>query len=472
MEPTAFPRMHCNRRISELKLYSCRKLLALAVISLFVTLSHAAQGAISIINAVAHYPEQTITISGQGFTSSTKLSVTLGDTPLVITSSNVTTIQANLPNSIGPGSYHLTVISRTDTAELDVTLGTVGPTGATGPQGVTGVTGATGSQGIAGATGATGSTGVAGATGSQGIAGVTGPTGSQGLAGTTGATGPQGIAGATGVTGPQGATGPQGIVGATGPNGSQGVTGPQGATGPQGIVGATGPTGSQGVTGATGATGPQGIVGATGPSGPQGVTGPQGAIGPQGIAGPTGATGSVGATGATGIAGTNGATGATGPTGASPFSLNGTSAYYNAGNVGIGTDTPGHQLVVAGDASNYPAVSDANALVELRRAGPVNAYVNPPLGLGTFGTWGFAKNGTPRGGLRYFPDAPERQSLLSPDASPVEALTIVPGGNVGIGTNAPTAPLHIRGYDPNGSTAKFERGLAGEKTLWLRAIAT
>ena len=36
------------------------------------------------------------------------------------------------------------------------------------------------------------------------------------------------------------------------------------------------------------------------------------------------------------------------PTGASPFSLNGTSAYYSDGNVGIGTANPGQELSVAG----------------------------------------------------------------------------------------------------------------------------
>lgn len=42
------------------------QLLALAVISLLVTFSSATQGAISITNAVAHYSDRTITITGQG----------------------------------------------------------------------------------------------------------------------------------------------------------------------------------------------------------------------------------------------------------------------------------------------------------------------------------------------------------------------------------------------------------------------
>jgi len=66
-----------------------------------------------------------------------------------------------------------------------------------------------------------------------------------------------------------------------------------------------------------------------------------GPMGPQGPAGPTGATGNTGPTGVQG---------AIGPIGASPFSLNGTSAFYNAGNVGIGTASPAHRLNVAGDA--------------------------------------------------------------------------------------------------------------------------
>src|SRR5438874_396569 len=64
------------------------------------------------------------------------------------------------------------------------------------------------------------------------------------------------------------------------------------------------------------------------------------ATGSDGINGTNGATGATGPIGPTGTQGIAGATGATGATGASPFSLNGTSAYYNAGHVGIGTSTP------------------------------------------------------------------------------------------------------------------------------------
>ncbi len=155
-------------------------------------------------------------------------------------------------------------------------IGVTGPTGVTGPIGVTGPTGATGPIGVTGPTGATGPIGVTGSTGATGPIGVTGPTGATGPIGITGPTGP------IGVTGPTGATGPIGITGPTGPIG---VTGPTGATGPIGI---TGPTGPIGVTGPTGATGPIGITGPTGPTGPIGITGPTGPTGPIGVTGPTG----------------------------------------------------------------------------------------------------------------------------------------------------------------------------------------
>ncbi|HVS19000.1 MAG TPA: FG-GAP-like repeat-containing protein [Planctomycetota bacterium] len=62
-----------------------------------------------------------------------------------------------------------------------------------------------------------------------------------------------------------------------------------------------------------------------GPTGPQGPAGPEGAAGPVGPTGPTGPTG---------------------PAGASPFTLNGTSAVYTQGNVGVGLTSPVYPLQV------------------------------------------------------------------------------------------------------------------------------
>jgi hypothetical protein len=103
-----------------------------------------------------------------------------------------------------------------------ITLGYVGPFGATGATGVAGPTGASGPTGAIGITGATGATGGIGAVGATGIIGV------------SGATGAIGITGATGVSGPTGPGGPAGITGATGPIGPTGIVGVTGATGPIG----------------------------------------------------------------------------------------------------------------------------------------------------------------------------------------------------------------------------------------------
>jgi hypothetical protein len=100
-----------------------------------------------------------------------------------------------------------------------VTLGYVGPQGATGATGVVGVTGATGVIGISGATG------VVGVSGATGVEGITGPTGPQGATGIQGPTGVIGVSGATGVVGETGIQGPTGVIGVSGATGITGATG-------------------------------------------------------------------------------------------------------------------------------------------------------------------------------------------------------------------------------------------------------
>ena len=134
-----------------------------------------------------------------------------------------------------------------------------------------------------------------------------------------------------------------GATGATGPTGSQGSTGSTGPTGP------TGPTGSPGSAGATGSTGPTGPTGSQGPTGSPGPTGPTGSPGATGVTGPTGPTGPSGGVGATG------STGPTGPTGSTIFSLNGSSAYYTSGKVGIGTSSPGDLLTLDNNSASSTA---------------------------------------------------------------------------------------------------------------------
>jgi hypothetical protein len=102
--------------------------------------------------------------------------------------------------------------------------------------------------------------------------------GPQGPAGSIGAQGP------TGPTGNQGIQGPAGTAGAQGP---QGIQGPAGAVGPQGAQGPTGPTGNQGAQGVAGEQGPQGIQGVQGNVGPAGPQGPAGLLSSGSAAGNT-----------------------------------------------------------------------------------------------------------------------------------------------------------------------------------------
>ncbi len=122
--------------------------------------------------------------------------------------------------------------------------GPSGNDGATGPTGAAStVPGPTGPQGPTGANGTIGATGVQGPTGPTGVAGTngsTGPTGPQGIPGPTGMPGPTGLNGTIGATGPIGPSGTNGIAGATGATGSTGPTGNVGATGAQGVTGPTG----------------------------------------------------------------------------------------------------------------------------------------------------------------------------------------------------------------------------------------
>ncbi len=153
--------------------------------------------------------------------------------------------------------------------------------------------------------------------------------------------------------------GPQGLPGN---DGSDGAVGAQGPAGNDGAVGAQGPAGNDGAVGAQGPAGNDGAVGAQGPQGPAGADGTNGTDGTDGATGPAGVDG---ADGATGLAGADGADGATGPAGSDgtdgtdgvdcanlydhPWNQFGTDAYYNDGNVGIGTTSPGAKLEVNGE---------------------------------------------------------------------------------------------------------------------------
>jgi hypothetical protein len=173
-----------------------------------------------------------MTVGGSVFGVSQPI-VTVDLQPVDVVSYTDTKIVVNLPASLLPGAYLLTVTNTTDllSGSFDATLGAAGPAGAAGPVGPVGPAGA---QGPAGAPGATGAQGPAGPQGAQCTIGATGAAGPQGPAGMTGPAGPKGQQGNPGPLGPPG---PQGATGATGPAGAAGASGPAGPQGPQGPSG-------------------------------------------------------------------------------------------------------------------------------------------------------------------------------------------------------------------------------------------
>lgn len=173
----------------------------------------------------------TIGTGTQSLTVGTGLSYTVGQPVVIAYGATYEMFGDVVSYSSGTGAMVVNVIDTLGTGTLsswNVNIaGQVGPTGATGPQGIQGVVGPTGPQGI------------------QGLTGPTGPTGSTG---NTGAAGPTGPTGSTGAVGPTGPTGAQGVQGPTGPTGSTGAVGPTGPTGSTGSTGPTGPTGTAGPT--------------------------------------------------------------------------------------------------------------------------------------------------------------------------------------------------------------------------------
>jgi hypothetical protein len=196
----------------------------------------------SVVPNLTTTPQQ-ITITGKHLTgdhwdSHSAPTVALGGEPLTVTSFTDTTIEANLPTGIVPGTYLLVLAHGFfPAATFNLTVGGGGTQGEQGPPGPAGPAGPMGLPGLPGLPGATGATGPAGPSGPAGLPGASGPAGPVGPAGTPGATGPAGPVGPAGAPGATGAVGPVGPVGPAGPTGATGAEGPSGPTGPAGPQG-------------------------------------------------------------------------------------------------------------------------------------------------------------------------------------------------------------------------------------------
>lgn len=329
--------------------------------------------------------------------------------------------------------------------------GQTGATGATGV-GVTGAPGAsiTGPTGTAGPQGNAGVQGSAGDTGSAGVQGVPGPIGVQGVSitgstGLTGVAGPQGI-GLTGKTGNAGSTGPQGDVGLIGSTGIQGIVGLTGSVGPTGVglagttgatngsTGGTGNTGFAGLTGTTGPTGTQGSPGNLGIQGETGHPGPVGVTGPQGIQGITGIDGiGIGLPGDTGGTGQTGNTGPQGETGA---------VTVHSGLTGLDQDD--HELYFLADGSRFIDNNADAALNVVMDSGLASAQQTNFVYLDRGNqVWTVGKDDA--NNLYWQSNTTGNVVMFLHGSAAASSILVNASGDVGIGTGAPSAKLHVAG---------------------------
>jgi hypothetical protein len=119
----------------------------------------------------------------------------------------------------------------------------------------------------------------------------------------------------------------------------------------------------------------------------------------------------------------NGFTGDYGDLSGAPWTVNGSNVYYNAGNVGIGTATPSRPLTVTtGNVNNYSEWH--NAVTGDNAGSGFMVGIEPDLD-------GFVWNWE-AGRLQF-------------GTSNSFRMTITADGDIGIGTQAPTARLEVRG---------------------------
>jgi hypothetical protein len=103
----------------------------------------------------------------------------------------------------------------------------------------------------------------------------------------------------------------------------------------------------------------------------------------------------------------------------------------NAGNVGIGTPTPGALLDVAGGTFWVRGLSAGSHHAQIAVTDSVSADLSSNYGALTFST--STTNG----------------------ATPSERMRIAQSGNVGIGTTGPTLPLHVQSPSTTGANTRF-----------------
>jgi hypothetical protein len=143
--------------------------------------------------------------------------------------------------------------------------------------------------------------------------------------------------------------------------------------------------------------------------------------------------------------------------GGSVWSLNGSSAYYSAGGVGIGTASPLSKFHVVSGASDLPPRLQSSGTSSF---GSGWDLYHGAIGVGYVGVPDSAAGIAP-GELLMFGGSGTPVSLWP---GGLRALTLATSGSVGIGTASPQAKLHL--FDPNSVTGLIETG--GGVNAWTR----
>ena len=137
--------------------------------------------------------------------------------------------------------------------------------------------------------------------------------------------------------------------------------------------------------------------------------------------------------------------------GPSYWSPNGSDVYNNSGNVGIGTSTPTSRLTVemSGTVDPLSVVTNGTEVLEVNYAGGIT--LGPRNDIAALGVGANTASG-------------DHVDLSFLDASSInvrirlysDKVIFVETGEVGIGTETPTAPLHVLGYEDNGEVVRIE----------------
>jgi hypothetical protein len=142
----------------------------------------------------------------------------------------ITAVAAQTTPYAVPAAPSIIVVAK----QIGVAVGTTsGTSGTSGSSGINGSSGNTGSSGSAGSSGTSGTSGLDGSTGSSGSAGSSGTSGSSG---TTGTSGSSGTAGTSGTSGSSGSSGSSGTTGTSGTSATSGTTGTSGSSGTSGMA--------------------------------------------------------------------------------------------------------------------------------------------------------------------------------------------------------------------------------------------